>query len=221
MAYTNNPHLEEKRISKQERSEFVRRSLGDVRQDNSASLRERAALPQAAPITKVIRAHRVDTNSDRSKKHSTQRKTVQATTWLPKPIMSEIDRIAGCDGLTRSKTIATLLEEAVRQRLHTQHAVLLTSIVEQAIAKQMARERSRIAALLVRIAFDANQTRTLVTNILGRQPRMNPEKLTTILDASFRKAKMDITRRSPQIEQLITAVQNWLNGEEPVPDAEP
>ena len=129
--------------------------------------------------------------------------------------MSEIDRIAGCDGLTRSKTIATLLEEAVRQRLHTQHAVLLTSIVEQAIAKQMTRERARIAALLVRIAFDANQTRTLATNILGRQPRMNPEKLTTILEASFRKAKMDITRRSPQIEQLITAVQNWLNGEDP------
>lgn len=117
------------------------------------------------------------------------------------------------------KLIATLLEEACRQRLHTQHAVLLTSIVEQAIAKQMARERSRIAALLVRIAFDANQTRTLATNILGRQPRMNPDKLTTILDASFRKAKMDITRRSPQIQELITAVENWLNGVEE--EAEP
>jgi len=44
---------------------------------------------------------------------------------------------------------------------------------------------------------------------------MTPEKLTTILEASFRKAKTDITRRSPQIEQLIAAVQNWLNGEEP------
>ena len=79
----------------------------------------------------------------------------------------------------------------------------------------MTRERARFAALLVRIAFDANQTRTLATNILGRQPRMTPEKLTTILDASFRKAKTDITRRSPQIETLIAAVQNWLNGEEP------
>ena len=155
------------------------------------------------------------TNSDRSKKHSTKRQTVSAVGWVKKPISVEIDRIAGCDGLTRSKTIATLLEEAVRQRLHTQHAVLLTSIVEQAIAKQMTRERARIAALLVRIAFDANQTRTLATNILGRQPRMNPEKLTTILDASFRKAKTDITRRTPQIETLIAAVQNWLNGEEP------
>jgi len=45
--------------------------------------------------------------------------------------------------------------------------------------------------------------------------RMTPEKLTTILDASFRKAKMDITRRSPTIEELIATVQDWLNGEDP------
>jgi hypothetical protein len=155
-------------------------------------------------------------NSDRSKKHSTKRQTVSAVGWVGKPISEEIDRIAACDGLTRSKTIATLLTEAVRQRLHTQHAVLLTSIVEQAIAKQMTRERSRFAALLVRIAFDANQTRTLVTNVLARHSSMTPDKLNTILDASFRKAKMDITRRSPQIETLIQAIEEWMTGEDEI-----
>jgi hypothetical protein len=38
--------------------------------------------------------------------------------------------------------------------------------------------------------------------------------MTTILEASFRKAKKDITERSPQIDDLITAVQKWLSGEE-------
>jgi len=80
----------------------------------------------------------------------------------------------------------------------------------------MTRERSRFAALLVRIAFDANQTRTLATNILGRQIRMTPEKLTTILDASYRKAKTDITRRSPQIETLIQAIEVWMTGEDEI-----
>ena len=80
----------------------------------------------------------------------------------------------------------------------------------------MARERSRFAALFVRIAFDANQTRTIATNILGRQIRMTPEKLTTILDASFRKAKIDITRRSPQIETLIEAIEKWMTGEDEI-----
>jgi hypothetical protein len=158
-------------------------------------------------------------NSDRSKKHSTRRQTVPAVGWVTRPISQEIDRIAQCEGISRSKTVATLLTEACRQRLHTQHAVLLSSIVEQAIAKQMSRERARIASLLVRVAFDANQTRTLATNILGRQPRMSPERMTTILDASFRKAKKDITERSPQLDDLITAVQKWLNGEQPT-DAE-
>ena len=161
----------------------------------------------------------MSTNSDRSKKHSTKRQTVSAVGWVGKPISEEIDRIAQSQGLTRSKVIATLLTEGVRQRLHTQHAVLLTAIVEQAIAKQMARERSRFAALFVRIAFDANQTRTIATNILGRQIRMTPEKLTTILDASFRKAKMDITRRSPQIETLIEAIEKWMAGEDEIEES--
>ena len=217
MTYTIYPHLEEiipPKLLKQERSEFLGRSLQDVRRDNSAPQRARTALPQAAVSTIGVQSRPLETNSDRSKKHSYSRQTLPATTWLTKPIMMEVDRIAQCDGLTRSRTIAVFVEEGVKQRLHTQHAVLLTTVIEQAIAKQMAKERSRFAALLVRIAFEVNQNRTLTTNVLGRQQGMNPEKLTNILDASYRKAKQDITHRSPQIEELIGAVEKWLNGEE-------
>ena len=49
---------------------------------------------------------------------------------------------------------------------------------------------------------------------------MTPEKLTTILDASFRKAKMDITRRSPQIETLIQAIEEWMTGEDEIGEPE-
>jgi hypothetical protein len=53
--------------------------------------------------------------------------------------------------------------------LHIQHAVLLQPIVEQAIARQMRAYSGRIAILLVRSLFASEQTRSLVTNILGRQ----------------------------------------------------
>jgi hypothetical protein len=215
MANTTYPHLEESRLPKKERSELFKRSLRDVRQDNIASLSGRAASSQAYQPETGARTRLARTNSDRSKKHSTRRQTVPAVGWVTRPISLEIDRIAQCEGITRSKTVATLLSEACRQRLHVQHAVLQRTIIEEAIARQMAKERARIASLLVRVAFDANQTRTLATNILGRQPRMSPERMTTILDASFRKAKKDITERSPQIDDLITAVQKWLSGEEP------
>ena len=131
---------------------------------------------------------------------------------MKKPISAELDRIAREEGVTRSRVIATLLEEAVHQRLHVQHAVLLQPIIEQAIAKQLQKDRARFAALLVRIAFDANTTRHLVGNILGRQDGVTPEALDRIRDWCTRKAKDSITSRSPQIEELITAVDEWLAG---------
>jgi hypothetical protein len=215
MANTTYPQLEESRLPKKVRSEFLKRSLRDVWQDNIAPQSGRAASPQAYRDDAGARTRPAGTNSDRSKKHSTRRRTVPAVGWVERPISQEIDRIAQCEGISRSKTVATLLSEACRQRLHIKHAVLQRTIIEEAIARQMAKERARIASLLVRVAFDANQTRTIVTNILGRQPTMNPERMTTIIDASYKKAKKDLTERNPQIDELITAVQKWLNGEEP------
>jgi hypothetical protein len=152
MANITYPQTKQERQQKEERSEFIRRSLRDVRQDNIAPLRVRVTSAQAYRADTPARTRPMIKNSDRSKKHSKSRRTVPAVGWVERPISSEIDRIAQCEGLTRSKTIATLLTEAVRQRLHIQHAVLQRTIIEEAIARQMAKERARIAALLVRVA---------------------------------------------------------------------
>lgn len=69
---------------------------------------------------------------------------------------------------------------------------------------------TRLAWLLVRVAYDGGQTRSLVTNILGRQPGMTPDLLKTILKGSGKTAKANITRRTPQIVALIEAVEEWL-----------
>jgi hypothetical protein len=133
-----------------------------------------------------------------------------AAGWVTRPISDEIDRLAEQAGLTRSRTIATLLEEAVHQRLHVQHAVLLRPAIQEVFAAERRKDRARFAALLVRIAFDANTTRHLVGNILGRQPGVTPEQLNRIRDWSTRKAKDSLTARTPQIDELITAVEHWL-----------
>src|SRR5215211_1314584 len=138
-----------------------------VGQDNNAPLGERIASLQPSTVARAARTRQADTKVVRTKKHSTKRQTVMAAGWVKRPISSEIDRLANHEGLTRSATIASLLEEAVHQRLHVQHAILLQPIIKQAIADQMRKDRARFAALLVRIAFDANSTRHLVGNILG------------------------------------------------------
>jgi hypothetical protein len=200
----------------QVRPEFKKRPLYGVGQDNNAPGRVRIAFPQAVPPARPPRTLPLSTNSDRSQKRSTKRRTVIAAGWIKRPISEEIDRIAKSEGLTRSRVIATLLEEAVHQKLHVQHALLLEPIIRQAIAREMGRDRARFAALLVRIAFDANTTRHLAGNILGRQPGVTPERLNRIRDWSTRKAKESITTRSPQIEELLAALDAWLNeaGEE-------
>lgn len=123
---------------------------------------------------------------------------------------AELQRMAGLEGLSVSSFAGTLLEEAVRQKLHIKHAVLLQPIIEQAIAREMRTISTRLAWLLVRVAFDAGQTRSIVTNILGRQPGVTPDILNTILDGSGKTAKANITRRTPQIVELIEAVEKWI-----------
>jgi hypothetical protein len=145
-------------------------------------------------------------NSDRSKKHSTKRRTLPAMGWVTRPISEEIDRIAGREGLTRSKTIKTLLEWAVTEKLHRQAAALIPAVIETSFQKVVAGRLARTDTLLVQAALDINQTRTIATNILGRQSGVTSEKLNTILDRSRDKAKDDLTHRSPELEEFIAAV---------------
>jgi hypothetical protein len=110
-----------------------------------------------------------------------------------------------------STTGGTLLEAALRQQLHLQHAALIQPVIEQAVRGQMNRISARLAALLVRVIFNTGQTRRLVTNILGRQSGVSSEMLDNILDASTEGAKKDLLRRSPQLSELIEQeVDRWL-----------
>jgi hypothetical protein len=99
------------------------------------------------------------------------------------------------------------LEKAVQGHIDMQYGALLRPIIEQAIAARFRARDARFAALLVRIAYDAGQTRSLVTNLLARAPGVNPELLQTILDKSNERAKANLTHLSPQIAELIAAVE--------------
>jgi hypothetical protein len=143
--------------------------------------------------------------------HSRTRQTVQVAAWVKPAIKGELQRIAEQEGLSLSQTCATLLEEAIRQKLHIQHAVLLQPIIEQAIHKQMSAYSNRHAVLLVRSLFAGEQVRSLVTNILSRQPGVTPPVLEEILNGSSTVAKRNLTRLTPQLASLITEVKKWLD----------
>jgi hypothetical protein len=128
--------------------------------------------------------------------------------WTPIPVnfWTPIDK----EGLELSPAGAAFLRKAVQQDIDLQYSALLRPIIEDAIAKSMRGIVTRLTWLLVRIAFDAGQTRSLVTNILGRQSGVTQPLLKTILEGSGRSAKANIMRRTPQIKELIEAVEQWM-----------
>ena len=60
----------------------------------------------------------------------------------------------------------------------------------------------------------AEQTRSIAVNTLGRQPKISPEVLNDILDHSLTDAKKKITRRSPELKELIKEVYSWITDQE-------
>jgi hypothetical protein len=143
-------------------------------------------------------------------KRRAKRQTVHFTTHIKPSVKTELQRIAQAEGLPTSRVGAVAIEEWLARRSHVQHRGIFQPMIERAIAKEMRAYSSRLVLLLVRSMFEAGQTRTLVANMLGRQPGVTQETLDHILDYSRDVAKRNITRVTPQLEGLITEIEQWL-----------
>jgi hypothetical protein len=186
-----------------------------VRQDKGRISSARTGTKQPAPYQNPMRPHELNTGAARSKnKPIPKRKTVHLTLWVDPIVKRELQRVAELEGLTVSKTGAAFLKQALQHNVDMHYSALLTPIIETAIDKRMNSRDSRLAWLLIRIAFDTGQTRSLVANILGRQQGMTEDVLKNILAMSQRTAKGNLTRRTPQIAELMEAVEKWLAEDE-------
>jgi hypothetical protein len=139
-----------------------------------------------------------------------KRKTIHLTLWVKPIVKTELKRLAEQEGLSVSSVGAAFLEKAMQTSLDIQYGALLQPIIRGAITKQMRSMSTRLAFLLVRVAFASEQTRSLATNILGRQQGVTPSVLNDILDGSSKAAKGKITHRTPQLEELIAEVERWF-----------
>src|SRR5512135_2870777 len=157
------------------------------------------SMSKTAPVVSVSK-----------RKRSRKRQTVQVVGWVSPQLRAELERLASVEHVSLSRLVATLLAEAVRQKLHVQHAVLLQPIIETTLQREMRRYTTRLALLLVRCLFASEQTRSLVTNLLRRQPGVTQPVLEEILDGSARAAKRNLTRKTPQLETIIDEFAAWF-----------
>jgi hypothetical protein len=95
-----------------------------------------------------------------------------------------------------------------------QYGALLGPIIENAIDRRMRARDNRLVALLVRIAFETGQIRGIVTNNLAIQPGMTEDIIKTVLTESEKDAKRNITRKTPQITEMLEELSKWLTDEE-------
>ncbi len=185
----------------------LKRPLGGVRQDKGGAKSARLRLRQPSPIKNHHRAELLNTDRDRSQNtFNTKFLAVKATTWLNPRVKAELERRAELTGLSLSKVMATGLEEWVQWKLHAQHEALLYPIIRQIIREELRAFGDRIVFFLMRIAFAAEQSRILITNVLHRILRREgvPETtFTNLVDQSNKMARRNIITKTPQIKSLI------------------
>jgi hypothetical protein len=204
------PHPKQNIYALQSKLATNKKEPRDVWQDKDASRRVRVASSQPVIVDDTPRTPPKNTKSTRVQNNSTRRKLRQVASWVDEPIIAQLQELARSQGLSMSQTIHSLLKEILRQKFHQQQAATLPSIIEQAVAKSNRALATRLVWLLVRIAFDAGQTRVLATNTLGMQKGMTGEALKEILDSADKRTKANLTRKTPQLTELVQAVEKWL-----------
>jgi hypothetical protein len=215
MASNGKPHFSKNVFQNQQNSFSNAQTHGDVRQDKVRTSSVRPGSRQPVRDANSTRTDAATGKYTRSKNSPTREKQrVLVGVWVEPVVKAELQRLAEQEGLTISATGAAFLKQALQNNVNMQYSELLTPIIETAIAKRMRARDSRLAWLLVRVAFDTGQTRSLVTNILGKQQGMTEDLLKNILAMSQKTAKGNITRKTPQLTELMEALEKWLAEDE-------
>jgi hypothetical protein len=215
MASNGKPQFAKHIFSQQSNGAVVEKFNASVGQDKVRTKSVRPATRQpvrAATRTRTDALTGKNTRATNPTVHKKQR--VLVGVWVEPVVKAELQRLAEQEGLTISATGAALLKQALQNNVDMQYSALLTPIIEAAIDKRMRARDSRLAWLLVRVAFDTGQNKSLLTNILGRQQGMTEDMLKNILAMSQRTAKGNITRKTPQLAELMEALEKWLAEDE-------
>jgi hypothetical protein len=137
------------------------------------------------------------------------------------PILkAEIQRQARLNGNSASSEGGAMLEAKAREELHKQQAATLEVTLTRIYAKAERRMAKRLTRLLVMILFDVGHTNIVTTNLLGMQKGMTEEMLKDILTDADRRTKRRLSRKYPDLNEFVDAIEQWLMGDDEDEDAD-
>jgi hypothetical protein len=138
---------------------FRRRPHGGVGQDKNAPARVQPASVQ--PVRRQTPA-RPDMSPDTGKHHGSQtRQTEQIAGWVRPQIKAEVKRVEHLNGWSQSKTVATLVEEALAHRMGEQFAVMIRQTIQEAVRQEFQRYTNRMGKLTFSAYLAAEQSRII------------------------------------------------------------
>lgn len=132
------------------------------------------------------------------------------TLWVEPIEKQQVQAIADSEKISLSQAGRALMRKGMQTRIDMQYSSFLEPVIERILARYLNNRDSRLISLLVRIAYDSGQTRAIATNILGLQEDITPDLLRDILDGADNTAKSNIMKKTPQIEELIEALNKWF-----------
>jgi hypothetical protein len=145
-----------------------------------------------------------------SPKHSTRRKTVFAGGWIDCDTDAYIEHRKTIQKLTRSKVIATMLKERSQDDAFARSQTILVPIIQEAIRQEFRAFANRFLSLIARIAYEVSQILSLTLNVLWLLLDKDDATLHRLQTQSETAARVNITRRTPQVEEVIGRLKQEL-----------
>jgi hypothetical protein len=194
---------------------FLSETPAPLWQDKNGVPRVSAASGQPSTAGKTALNPTGNANPPPTRKHSTKRKTVFAGAWIDLDTDAYIEHRRKQDkNLTRSKVIATMLRERVQDDAVARSQAILVPIIQQAIRSEFRAFANRFLALIARITYEVSQILFLLVSFLRLYLGDDQTTLHRLETQSETEARVNITRRTPQVEEVIGRLKHTLAGEE-------
>jgi hypothetical protein len=143
--------------------ESVQRPLHGVRQDKAHFESVPPTSPQPSLVTKVTLSPFTNNDVVRSQNgNGARQKSCRISFWADLALQERLKRVLLREGLSISATCAAFLRKSLQEDIDLEYSATLEPILHRSIARNMRGIATRLSWLLVRVAFDCGQTRSLV-----------------------------------------------------------
>jgi hypothetical protein len=194
---------------------FISETPALLWQDKNGVPRVSAASVQPSTAGKTALNPTGQADPPLKRKHSTKRKTVFAGAWIDLDTDAYIEHRKKQDKkLTRSKVIATMLRERAQDDAFARSQAILVPIIQQAIRSEFRAFANRFLALIARITYEVSKILFLLVSFLRLYLGEDQTTLHRLETQSETQARVNITRRTPQVEEVIGRLKQTLAGEE-------